>query len=368
VKTTGIETTIGAVGEVRPDRALWSAVCKASGPVAEADHQRWLRGLGGSFRSPAPVPAPPVQASPPAERRFYPWWCQERAAASRGPERRLWLDRALDAFAEIADAPTDVGNDEGPLWAVARWFDRDQVHRGFALLESMAPFDWPYRLGGSRAALIGRLAELGELDAAWEQLEGFSPNDSFSDHWCAVALGRWLAAATHRGLTLASGLHRVGFSQLSPAQRYVLLDEVWHSPAFRPRPGDARSWLDLARGLEDSTERSLSVRYLAASAWPALPAVEWIDAVTAEREAAAGLLELVDVGGAEVLAALEALLRFEPRGELFPELLEHPDAELSVVEACGRRWLRGGPSRFDLDPAALRCWLERAGVGPHDEV
>jgi hypothetical protein len=77
----------------------------------------------------------------------------------------MWLDRAIDAFAAIVDAPRDPGNDLGPFTLIAQLLDEPQLRRAADILSAMT--SWPhYERSHAWAALAERFAELGELDAA----------------------------------------------------------------------------------------------------------------------------------------------------------------------------------------------------------
>lgn len=335
--------------KTRPSAELWRRVWDAVGPLDEDARRAWLTGVERPV-----VPLHVEDQGPSARPRFAAWDIQERARDSDGEERARWLDRAIEAFDAIADDPRDPGNDEGPFHAVARWMDRDQVGRALAVLERMAPHPWPYRVGGSRAALVGRLAALGDLDAAWGQLARFDRSDPFAGHWIAQARGSWAAFATH--LSVAERLQRLDLSEMSEEERWLVLRTASGEGPVHDHP---RDWLEAHATLEDPQLRSLGVRYLAADRWEALPSSEWIRAVRRESDASTALLGLVDEGGVEVLRAAEAELRTAPEGDAFAELLRHPMADPWVVEASGWAWLEGNPGRYELDPGPLRHWLER---------
>ncbi|MCB9675722.1 MAG: hypothetical protein H6737_11430 [Alphaproteobacteria bacterium] len=337
------------------DRPLWRRIWEAVGPEDPLERAAWLRGDeaedgddDGEDGAPEPTPDP----------RFRPWDLQDEATLVEGDARRAVLDAAIAAFDAIADAPIDPGNDEGPFWAVARLFDLDQVHRAFDVLDRMAPHPWTYRLGGSRSALIGRLADLGQLAEAEARMADFDASDPFATHWRAVACGRWVAAALGTA-PLPALLERVGFASFASDAQFQLLCALWDVPV--PGAPLARDALAAARSVPDPRIRSLVVRYFAEAWWAALPPEEWIGAVQAEQDAALALLDLADTGGPVALRAAEALLRVRPDAAAFAELLEC-DADPAVLEACAEAWLATGPSRWALDRDALRPWLVRAGA------
>ncbi|MCA9567016.1 MAG: hypothetical protein KC656_04200 [Myxococcales bacterium] len=342
--------------EVSP--RLWERVWDAVGPVDPAERAAWLHGEpDGDPDTDASDEDPALDAGPP-DPRFRPWDLQDEATLVEGDARRAVLDAAIAAFDAIADAPIDPGNDEGPFFTVADLMDLDQVQRAFGVLERMAPHPWCYRSGGSRAALLGRLAQLGRHEEAEARMAGFDSTDPFVGHWRAVACGRRAAAALGQE-PLQDVLARVGFGAMSDEERLQVVMAMTRAPP----PHDALEALNAVGTLTDARRRAIGVGYLAVAWWEALPAEVWIEAVEAGPDGGSALLGLVNEGGETVLRAAERVLRQRPEAAAFPELLA-ASTDVRAVEGCAEAWLGARPRRFDVEPAPLRAWLARAGVGP----
>lgn len=165
---------------------------------------------------------------------FEAWRLGDRAVTLSDEQRGPALDLAIDAFEQLVHTPIDPGNDEGPFWAIARHLSLEQTHRALAILARMRAQDWCYELAGSRAALLTRLAWLGQRDAALAVLRAIGHDGSFDLHWRATAWGGLLSGRLfhERSLTLAEALRDAEQEDprtLSDAEgRFRLLSELHH--------------------------------------------------------------------------------------------------------------------------------------------
>lgn len=133
---------------------------------------------------------------------FEAWRLGADAQALPAADRAAGFDRALDAFAALIATPIDPGNDEGPCWAIAHDLSLPQVRRALAILAQMNARDWCYQLAGSKAALLTRLAALGELDEARAVLRSIDPDGEFAATWRATAWGGLIAGQLAHAATL----------------------------------------------------------------------------------------------------------------------------------------------------------------------
>ncbi|MFK8002601.1 MAG: hypothetical protein AB8H86_23630 [Polyangiales bacterium] len=189
--------------------------------------------------------------------RFIAWELGARAARAEGAEQDTLFEAMFDAYEAIADSPMDPGNDDGPFCAVVRHLSLEQTRRALRLLKRMAPYPWVYRLGGSRAALIGRLAALGQEDEARAELRHFDGADPFAPHWLAVAHGHLVAHGS------GSPRERMdAVPELDDEARFRVLDTAFVALAKEPKR-DIEEWTAEAKRLHSPRLRELALGYLA---------------------------------------------------------------------------------------------------------
>jgi hypothetical protein len=109
---------------------------------------------------------PEAEARPDPSDPFRAWHLSDLARSTPEPEREALVDAATDAFAAIALAPIDPGNDLGPFTAMAHVMNERQVRRAVDICETMGGADWGLELSYARAYLYSRLAALGRVAEA----------------------------------------------------------------------------------------------------------------------------------------------------------------------------------------------------------
>ena len=347
------------------DTGGWRLVLRLAAS-AEDEARAELLGIAAHLGAPEEVDEASEEAhtSSPPLAAFVAWHWGYLAEDAEGEARGRYLDRALDAFEAIARAPIDPGNDEGPMWALAHLLDAPRLRRALHIAEQMEGAGWVYALGGTRAALTGRQAALGDTAAALAAIPTIGGTDTFAPYWRAVAAGGVLAAMQ------AAAPHATAEQLLAQLPALVLeddesrqrvLDALFLADFPPPSPEAVRSWLLYAAGLSPRA-RQLSVECCAARWTGALPAAEWAAACAELVDPVAALIELAEVLP-EPTAALEPLLaRLEHApppvlAEAFPALASrHADLPRPVMRRLWRAWLASEPVPREV--LTVECLVE----------
>ncbi|MDC0723647.1 hypothetical protein [Nannocystis bainbridge] len=132
------------------------------GPYAVELRRRLTGDSSDGDDAPEEEEAPSIDPGDP----LFAWRLSALAEAVAPESRAAVIDRAIAAFAAIALAPIDPGNDPGPFARLAPWMDEAQLRRAIAVSERMATADWRHQLSQARACLFVRLAALGHADEA----------------------------------------------------------------------------------------------------------------------------------------------------------------------------------------------------------
>ncbi|MCY1064582.1 hypothetical protein OV090_07405 [Nannocystis sp. RBIL2] len=266
---------------------------------------------------------------------FFAWRLSELAEASAPEGRAAVVDRAIEAFAAIALAPIDPGNDPGPFARLAPWMDEAQLRRAIAVSERMATADWRHQLSHARACLFVRLAALGRVDEAERLLPAiadavvradahgqiFGHRVAFGEAWSLPAGDTW--------------------SDDSLFLRFIVgLTQVLEPPAHAPSEALLRGCLDRACTVGEVELRSAALQVLVDSWHATGPVALWASRV---RERASGREQI------EMLLLLAAQRATEPEARSV--------ARLAVEQATTPAGLREG-LWFD------ELWAAREVVAP----
>ncbi|WP_170136264.1 hypothetical protein [Nannocystis exedens] len=211
---------------------------------------------------------------------FFAWRLSELAEASAPEGRAAVIDRAIEAFAAIALAPIDPGNDPGPFARLAPWMDEAQLRRAIAVSERMATADWRHQLSHARACLFVRLAALGRVDEAERLLPAIADAVVRADAHGQVFGHR---VARGEGWSLPAG---DTWSDDSLFLRFIVgLTQVLEPPEAAPPEALLRGCLDRACAVQESLLRSAALQVLV-DCWHAVGPLElWASRV---RERASG--------------------------------------------------------------------------------
>jgi hypothetical protein len=272
------------------------------------------------------------------------WRLGEAAEAAPAGERGPILDRAIEAFAEIALTPVSPGNDEGPFWAMAQLLDEPRVRRALAVVDRMEAASWESDRCAARASLLGRLAWLGHADEAERLIPRIGAEARLASHWRANAWGRVIAARMAQDPALrfeALFARSEGDPDHHAEQwRWDLLAALLLALHERSPPDveNVEALIDLARSFEPK-KREVALEDLMQTFFAVLPAERWLSVVLA---ACAGQ-ERVDA--LVILAELLGAADRDPTPALRPLL-----AQLAASPSLDPRWTM-------RDLAGFRAWI-----------
>ncbi|MFO0547300.1 MAG: hypothetical protein U0271_02870 [Polyangiaceae bacterium] len=345
------------------ERSFGEACLARYGRVSE-DPYRWLEG------EPTPAQRAAIRELEIARwgASFEAWRLGDEASKLPEAERGPALDRAMAAFEELIGTPVDPGNDEGPFWAIARYLSVEQVRRALAILGRMKAEDWCYALAGSKAALLTRLAWLGQSEEALAVLLSIGKDGEFDGHWRATAWGGWISGrlANEASLTLAQALQAAEVHDpktLSLGEgRFRVLSELCYRVSTHWLPMDAPAVAEECIGEVQALRRHDAKlgRILmeeCIGAWcRALPTERWLQLITEEED------------GPTRLELYEALFESERDAARAPglalrRLLDELRQEKPLYPALLLKWLLGERARLSPDDLlpAWRSWLALAG-------
>ncbi|MBZ5715779.1 hypothetical protein [Nannocystis pusilla] len=266
---------------------------------------------------------------------YLPWRLEELAEVVPPSSRAAVVDRAIEAFAAIALAPIDPGNDPGPFAAMAHWMDLDQVRRAIAVSERMATADWGHQLSQARAYLYTQLAALGRVDEAERLLPAIADAVVRAD-----AHGQIIGHRVAHGLawSLPEG---VVWSEDALYLRFIVgLTHVLTPPERAPPETLLRRCLERACAQGEADLRNASLQVLVDSWCGEGPMEAWALRV---REYASGREQI------EMLLLLAAQRQAEPEARSL--------VRLAIERLIGPEVLRHGPWFDEL-------WAARAIVRP----
>lgn len=368
------------------DDARWDACDALTMDLDDAEEKQWERWFGEAclrcfgrisddpYRHLGDGPTPEQKALRLEQERarwgatFEAWRLGDDAAGLPEDQQGPAFDRAIDAFERLIPTPIDPGNDEGPFWAIARYLSLAQARRALSILGRMKARDWCYELAGSKAALLTRLAWLGQPDEALGVLRSIGHDGDFDAHWRATAWGGWVSGrlAHEPDLTLAQALRDAEAEDprvLHDTEgRFRVLSELHYRFGSQRLPERAAKVAEACVGeVLALRERDLRLGRIALEecigVWgKTLPLERWLGVIADEADGPARveLLEVLHEARPEALPTLLAELRRTPPPypALMTKLLlevEPPvppedvlpawDAWMAVASAAGHVWL-----------------------------